>query len=170
MGSETRTSCHDLVVLVNQAAEAIPAPNADGGPNPARRHPKVDTPRRAKRKASVRSLVVVVPHVLLENMLKLTSTPEQHPVQTLLPDRPHPALRERVGIRRLDRGLDNLDAVADEDIIEGPSELALAPAALSASRSIESSRARWTTRSPLGWSVTPMRRIRRVCSSMMNKT
>jgi hypothetical protein len=54
LGSETRTSCRDLVVLVNQAAEAIPAPNPHGGRDPARRHPDVGTPRRPKRKASVR--------------------------------------------------------------------------------------------------------------------
>src|SRR6266536_2326632 len=32
-----------LVVLVNQTAEAIPAPNADGGRDPARRHSDIDT-------------------------------------------------------------------------------------------------------------------------------
>ena len=32
LGSEIRTSCHDLVVLVNQAAEAVPPPNAGGCP------------------------------------------------------------------------------------------------------------------------------------------
>jgi hypothetical protein len=37
LGSETRTSCRDLVVLVNQATETIPAPNADGGRDPAMR-------------------------------------------------------------------------------------------------------------------------------------
>src|SRR6266508_255544 len=44
LGSETRMSCRDLVVLVNQAAEAIPAPNADGGRDPTRHHPDVHTP------------------------------------------------------------------------------------------------------------------------------
>ncbi len=44
------------------------------------------------------------------------------------------------------------------------------PSAVSRSRSIDSSRARWTTHDPLGWSVTPTRRTRRVPSSMMNRT
>src|SRR6266516_5513556 len=125
LGSETRASCRDLVVLVNQATEAIPAPNAGGSRHHIRPSPDLDSPGRPEREASVRPLIVVVPHVLVENALKMTPTPEQRPVQTLLPDRPHPALRDRVGVRRLDRGLDNLDAVADEDIIEGPSELAV---------------------------------------------
>jgi hypothetical protein len=46
LGSQTQTSCRDLVVLVNQAAEAIPAPNLTATLAPARRHPDVDTPRR----------------------------------------------------------------------------------------------------------------------------
>src|SRR6266568_3460596 len=124
--SKTRTSCRDQVILVDETAETVPAPNAGGDCFRIRPSPDLDSPGRPEREASVRPLIVVVPHVLVENALKMTPTPEQHPVQTLLPDRPHPALRERVGIRRLDRGLDNLDAVADEDIIEGPSELAIA--------------------------------------------
>ena len=49
----------------------------------------------------MRPLVVVVEHVLVENTLKTTPTPDQHPVQTLLSDRPHPALGDRIGVRRL---------------------------------------------------------------------
>jgi hypothetical protein len=67
---------------------------------------------------SVRSLVVIVPHVLVENSLKVTSTPDQHPVQALLPDCPHPALGDRACVRRLDGGGDDLGAVAGEDVIE----------------------------------------------------
>jgi C-terminal processing protease CtpA/Prc len=43
-------------------------------------------PRWAKRQASVRPLMVVVPHVLVENPFKVTSTPDQQPVRALLPD------------------------------------------------------------------------------------
>src|SRR6266540_2818665 len=42
--------------------------------------------------------------------------------------------------------------------------------AVPAGRSIESSRARWTTQSPFGWRVTPARRTCRVPSSMKNST
>src|SRR6266545_4613275 len=126
LGSETRTSCRDLVVLVNQAAEAVPAPNAGGGRDRARRSSDGDTSGRAKRKASVGPLVVVVTHVLVEHALKMASTPDQHPVQTLLPDRPHPPLGERVGVRCLDRGRDDLGAVGGEDIVEDAGELGVA--------------------------------------------
>jgi hypothetical protein len=36
------------------------------------------------------SLVVVVPQVLVEDPLKMVTTPDQHPVQTLLSYRPYP--------------------------------------------------------------------------------
>ncbi len=100
LGSETRTLCRDLVVLMNQAAEAVPPPNAGGDRDRARRSSGGDTAGRAKRKASVRSLVVVVAHVLVEHSLKVASAPDQHPVQTLLPDRADPALGGGVGPRR----------------------------------------------------------------------
>src|SRR6266545_3195087 len=79
----------------------VPAPNAGGGRDRARRSSDGDTSGRAKRKASVGPLVVVVTHVLVEHALKMASTPDQHPVQTLLPDRLHPPLGERVGVRCL---------------------------------------------------------------------
>jgi hypothetical protein len=108
----------------------------------------------------------------------MTPTPDQHPIQTLLPHRPHPALGERVGVRRLNRGLDDLDAVSGQDIVEGAGELGIPvtkeePRAVVPSGrpiSIESSRARWTTQALFGWSVTPATRTCRVCSSMKNKT
>src|SRR5215213_592787 len=104
-GSETRTSCRDLVVLVNETAESVPAPNAGGDCYRIRPSPNLDTSGRPKREASVRPLIVVVPQVLVEHPLKMTPTPDQHPIQTLLPHRPHRALGERVGVRRLNRGL-----------------------------------------------------------------
>ena len=124
-GSETRTSCSDLVVLVNETAESVPAPNAGGDCYRIRPSPNLDTSGRPKREASVRPLTVVVPQVLVEHPLKMTPTPDQHPIQTLLPHRPHPALGERVGIRRLNRGLDDLDAVSGEDVVEGAGELGI---------------------------------------------
>jgi hypothetical protein len=110
---------------MNQAAEAVPPPNAGGDRDRARRSSGGDAAGRAKRKASVRSLVVVVPHILVEHSLKVASAPDQHPVQTLLPDRPHPALGDRVGVWRLDRGRDDLGAVGGEHVVEGSGELAV---------------------------------------------
>jgi hypothetical protein len=75
----------------------------------------------------VRPLVVVVPHVLVKNtFFKVTSTPDQHPVQALRPDGSYPPLVDRVGVRRLDRRRDGLDAVEGEDVVEGTGELAVA--------------------------------------------
>ena len=71
----------------------------------------------------MRPLIVVVPHILVEHSLKLASAPDQHPVQTLLSDRPHPALGERVGVGRLDRCRDDLDIVGGKDVVEGAGEL-----------------------------------------------
>jgi hypothetical protein len=61
---------------VNQTTKAIPAPNArsNRNRNRIRPSPDLDTPGRTKDEASVRSLVVVVPHVLVTNPLKMTST------------------------------------------------------------------------------------------------
>jgi hypothetical protein len=125
LGPETLTSRCGLVVLVNQAAEPVPPPDSTGEWGSTSAGLAVDTPRRAKRHASVRSLVVVVAHILGEHPLKVAPTPDQHPVQTLLPDCPHPALGERVGIRRLHRCGDDLDAVGGEHVIEGAGELAV---------------------------------------------
>lgn len=111
---------------MDQAAEAIPAPNARSSRNRLRPSPDLVTPERAKREASVGPLIVVVPHVLVEDPLEMAPTPDQQPVQTLGPDRPDPALGDRVGIWRLDRGLEDLGAVGDEDVVEGAGELAVA--------------------------------------------
>jgi hypothetical protein len=94
--------------------------------NGRRRGSGADSARRTKRKAPMRPLVVVVPHVLVERSLKMAPTPDQHPVQTLLPDRLYPALGDRVGIRRLDRGRNDLGAVGGEDVVEGAGELGIA--------------------------------------------
>ena len=74
LGSETLTSCRDLVVLVNETAESVPAPNAGGDRYRIRPSPNLDTPGRPKREASVRPLVVVVLHVLVEDAFKVAST------------------------------------------------------------------------------------------------
>jgi hypothetical protein len=154
LGSETRTSCRDLVILVNQATEAIPAPNAGGSRNRIRPSPAFDSPGRTEREASVRSFVVVVPHVFVEDTFKVASTPDQHPVQALLPDRPYPALGEGVGVWRLDRVVMIWMPSAATTSSKAPVNLAsrsrtrnrgtVAPSGDSSS--IERSRARWTTK------------------------
>ena len=112
---------------MNETAETVPASDRRcGSSGHARRGSFVDRAWRPKIKASVRSFVVVVPQVLVENTFKVASTPDQHPVQALLPNGPHPPLSEGVGVRRLDRRLDDSDAIGGEDIVEGAGELAVA--------------------------------------------
>src|SRR6266700_5912 len=113
--SETRTSCHDQVILVDETAESVPAPNAGSSRNRRMSTSDLDTPGRPKREASVRPLVVVVPHIFVEDTFEVASTPEQRPVQALLPHGSYPPLRDRVGVRRLDRRRDGPDAVGSED-------------------------------------------------------
>jgi hypothetical protein len=73
----------------------------------------------------MRPLIVVVPHVLVQNPFKVTATSNQHLVQTLLSNRPYPPLGECVGVRCLDRRFDDLDAVGGKDVVEGARELAV---------------------------------------------
>src|SRR6266568_9563773 len=103
------TSCCGLVVLVNETAETVPASDRLAAAVATRAADPPLIARRQKIKASVPSLVVVVPHVLVENTFKVTSTPDQYPVQALLPDGSHPSLGDRVGVRCLDRRLYDLD-------------------------------------------------------------
>lgn len=111
---------------MNQAIEAIPAPNEGGSRNRIGPSPDLDTRRRPKREASMRPLLVVVPHVLIEHTFKVASTPDQHPVQALLPHGSYSPLSEGVGVRCLDRRLDGLDAIGGKDVVEGTRELAVA--------------------------------------------
>jgi hypothetical protein len=139
---------------VHQTAEAISPPNAIGDRDSGRRESGANAHRRAKRKASVRPLVVVVPHLLVEDPLEVASAPDQQPVQALLPDGQYPALGDRVGVRRLDRGRDDLNAVGGEDVVKGAGNLVsrsrsrnrCAVTSSAPSVSIENARARWTTK------------------------
>src|SRR5512132_1215071 len=112
---------------MNETAETVPASDHRGG-HRANAHDGclVDRAWRQKLKASVRPLVVVVPNVLVQNAFKVASAPDQHPVRALLPHSPYPPLSEGVGVRRLDRRLDGLDAIGGEDGVEGTGELAVA--------------------------------------------
>src|SRR6266567_576568 len=111
---------------VGETAETVPTPNAGSSRNRRMSTSDLDTPGRPEREASVRPLVVVVPHIFVEDTFEVASTPEQRPVQALLPHGSYPPLRDRVGVRRLDRRRDGPDAVGSEDIVERAGELAVA--------------------------------------------
>jgi hypothetical protein len=89
-------------------------------------HLGIDSAGWAKGTASMRPFVVVVPNVLVKDAFQMASAPDHDPVQTLLSNGSHPPLRDRVGVGRLDRCLDDPDAVGLEDLVEGASELAVA--------------------------------------------
>ena len=84
LGSETQPSCRSLVVLVNQAAEAVPSLDTGGSRDSTSVGPGAAVPGGRSSKASVRPLVVGVPQVLVEDPLKMPSPADQQPVQAFL--------------------------------------------------------------------------------------
>jgi hypothetical protein len=63
-----------------------------------------------------------------EYALKVAAVDEQEPVEALSASGADEAFRDRVGLRRTDRCLDDLDALACEDGVEVAGELAVAVA------------------------------------------
>jgi hypothetical protein len=70
-------------------------------------------------------MAVVVVDVDAEHLLKLSPTDDQDPVESVAADGAHPALGERVRLRRPERCADDLDALASEDLVEDTAELAV---------------------------------------------
>ncbi len=58
-----------------------------------------------------------------QNALEMATRKDQEPIQTFSPDRPDPALSECVGLRRVERRLDHIDAFRVEHVVEGGAEL-----------------------------------------------
>ena len=79
--------------------------------------------RRSEAEAAVRPARVVVGEVLAEDVLEVTPTEYERPVQALPPDGPHPPFGEGVRSRRPERGKDDLRAIGREDRIEAPGVL-----------------------------------------------
>jgi hypothetical protein len=71
----------------------------------------------------MRSSTVVMLDVDAQHALEMTAGHDQQPVEALLPDRPHPSLRHRVGPECSVGGVDHLDAFSGKDLIEGGGEL-----------------------------------------------
>ena|SRR5438552_18262862 len=121
-------------------------------------------------------MAVVVVDVDAENLLKLSPADDQDPVEAVAADGADPALGERVRLRRPERGADDLDAVASEDLVERAAELAVSVVnqewiGVSRSESDQASwRACWAVQVPLGLAVQPARCTRRLPSSMKKRT
>ena len=77
---------------------------------------------------SVGSVPVVVREILGEHDLEVAAVEDKESVQALPADGTDESLGDRVGAGRLDRGLDNPDALGGEDGVEGAGELGVAVA------------------------------------------
>ena len=71
----------------------------------------------------MRPVLVVVPVVGAEHVLKMASADDQDPVEAIGANRTNPALGVGIRVRRLDRRVDHSDAFGPEDLIEGVAEL-----------------------------------------------
>jgi len=69
---------------------------------------------------------VVVIDVDAQDTLKLLAAADQEPIEAVAADGADPAFGERVCLRRAERGADDLDAFAAEDLVEGAAEFTVA--------------------------------------------
>jgi hypothetical protein len=75
---------------------------------------------------AVRPMRVVVLDVDAQDVFELSAACDQEPVEAIAADGAHPALGERIRVRRAKRCADDLDALALEYLIEGAAEFAVA--------------------------------------------
>ncbi len=75
---------------------------------------------------SVRPVAVVMIDVDAEDVLELAPACDQDPVEAVPADGADPAFGECVCLRRTERGADDLDALASEDVVKGAAELTVA--------------------------------------------
>lgn len=113
---------HAAVVFVDQTAESVTALDLSGA------WPRVGVCRggREQRESAVWALAVVVAGVDAEHVLEVAPADDQQPVETFGADRAHEALGVGVRLRCTDRRVDDLDPLAEEDLVEGCAELAVA--------------------------------------------
>ena len=69
-------------------------------------------------------MLVVVVGVADDELFELLLVPDDGPVEEVATDGSDPSFGERVGHRRSDRALEDLEAFGSEDFIEGVDELA----------------------------------------------
>ena len=67
----------------------------------------------------MRPMRVVVVDVDAKDTFKLSAAADQEPVEAVAADGAHPALGERVRLRRPEGGADDLDALATKDLVKG---------------------------------------------------
>jgi hypothetical protein len=134
------------------------------------------SPRCLQPERPVRAMPVVVLDVDSKDPIQVAAPDDQQPIQALGADRPHPALRDRVRVGRLDRCPQHGGALRAEHVVEGAANLASRSRSKKRTGRLRSSnaskrlRACWVTQVPSGLAVTPARWTRRVSSSMKNNT
>jgi hypothetical protein len=71
----------------------------------------------------MRAVFVVVRHVLREDLLEVTTTEDEEPVETLSAGRAYESLGDRVRTRRSNGRLDDPNALSAEHLVEAGGEL-----------------------------------------------
>ena len=121
VGADNPVTSRDLGVFTDQAAE--PFSPQYGRDIRAYRGADASVRRADLLQLLMRPMRVVVIYVLAEDRLEMPLAGDQHPVQALAASAAHPALRDRVRPRRLDRRLDDPHADRGEHRIESSGEL-----------------------------------------------
>jgi len=115
----------DRVVLVEQTAQAVAAPDAL---REGRRGRRRFCERRTLLERAVRAVLVVMPDVSAYDLLQMATADDQEPVETFAPQASHPALGVRLRPWRPHRRPNETDALGAEDLIEAARERAVAVA------------------------------------------
>ncbi len=114
------TSCSEFVLVNEATQDVVPSHASEVGERSGRIRRRV---RRSEAEAAVRPARVVVRDALAEDVLEVTPTENERPVQALPPEGPHPTLGVSVRSRRPERGEDDPHAIGREDRIEAPGVL-----------------------------------------------
>jgi hypothetical protein len=124
----------------------------------------------------MRPVAVVVLDILVDDGLEMSTTEDEHPVQTFTPDSTDEALSDGVCTGRPDRSADGPDTLEAEDLVEAGRELGVTIADQEFDRPgslgqvIGQIPGLLITQAPVGFAVTPIRKTFRVSSSMKSRT
>lgn len=158
---------------MNEATQDVaPSHASEAGERSGRIRRRV---RRSEAEAAVRPARVVVGDVLAEDVLEVTPTENERPVQALPPDGSHPTLGEGVRSRRPEWDEDDPHAIGREDRIEAPRVLGVPipdeeAKPTTSSQVEERFRACWVTQAECGCLVAPAMWTRLVWTSITKNT
>jgi hypothetical protein len=130
---------------------------------------------REEVERAVRPVLVVVAAVDAEHVLEVAASEDEDPVEAVGAERAHPALGVGVGVRRLHRGADHLDAVRSENLVEGVAEFRVAivdeePESFLVAELQDQVARLLCDQPPSGYDVQATYSIRRVASEMKKST